>query len=109
MVEMEQKWLGVVNKCLDSDELATPNNLGLGSFWGLFLIAGVAAVIVLIIHMCRSLFCAPASPVVTPATPDAGVAAMIVLIICVCRDLFNAPTAPAAVREDVDAANEGGN
>ncbi|KAG6409698.1 hypothetical protein SASPL_127740 [Salvia splendens] len=33
--EMEKKWLGVVNKCLDPDRLATPHNLGLGSFWGL--------------------------------------------------------------------------
>ncbi|KAL1552576.1 glutamate receptor 2.2-like isoform X2 [Salvia divinorum] len=109
IVEMEKKWLGVVNKCLDSDELATPNNLGLGSFWGLFLIAGVAAVIVLIIYVWRSLFCAPAAP-------DAGVAAMIVLIICVCRSLVCAPAAPvaptpapAAVGENVVAANEGGN
>ena len=86
MVEMEKKWLGVVDKCLDSDELATPNNLGLGSFWGLFLIAGVAAVIVLIIYVCRSLFCAPAEPVAPAPAP-----------------------APAAVRENVDAANEGGN
>lgn len=51
IAEMERKWLGGVKNCLDSNELASPKNLGLGSFWGLFLIVGVVGMAVLIFYV----------------------------------------------------------
>ncbi|KAG6409701.1 hypothetical protein SASPL_127743 [Salvia splendens] len=51
IAEMERKWLGAVKNCLDSNELASPKNLGLGSFWGLFLIVGVVGMAVLIFYV----------------------------------------------------------
>lgn len=53
MVEIERKWLGDMKKCSDSDTLISPKNLGLGSFWGLFLIVVVAGVTALVIHVAR--------------------------------------------------------
>lgn len=55
MVEIERTWLGDTNKCPDSNTLLPPNNLGLGSFWGLFAIAGVAGLIALAICIFRFL------------------------------------------------------
>lgn len=53
MVEIERKWLGGTKKCLDSNALVSPKNLGLASFWGLFLIVGVAGMTALIIYVVR--------------------------------------------------------
>ncbi|XP_028807063.1 glutamate receptor 2.9-like [Neltuma alba] len=48
MKTIENKWLNG-NKCPDSKALVSSNSLGLESFWGLFLIAGLASVSSLII------------------------------------------------------------
>lgn len=50
MVEIEKKWLGAADKCLDPNVLDAPKSLGLGSFWGHFSIVGGAGVVALIIH-----------------------------------------------------------
>ncbi|KAK4490904.1 hypothetical protein RD792_001620 [Penstemon davidsonii] len=55
MVGIEKKWLGDKTKCPDSTNLLTSNNLGLESFWGLFLVVGVAAISAFIIHVIRFL------------------------------------------------------
>lgn len=55
MVEIERKWLGDKNKCPDSNTLLSPKNLGLASFWGLFLIVGIAGVTAFIIYVIRFL------------------------------------------------------
>ncbi|KAH6836301.1 glutamate receptor 2.7 [Perilla frutescens var. hirtella] len=55
MVEIEKKWLGDMKKCSDSNALLSPKNLGLASFWGLFLIVGVAGLTALIIYVVRFL------------------------------------------------------
>ncbi|XP_057799207.1 glutamate receptor 2.1-like [Salvia miltiorrhiza] len=55
---IERKWLlqGDVKKCLESSkELAPHKNLGLASFWGLFLIVGVAGMTALMIYVVRFL------------------------------------------------------
>lgn len=51
MVQIEKKWLGDKNKCAESTNLLSSNSLGLESFWGLFLIVGIAAFSVLFIHV----------------------------------------------------------
>ncbi|KAL2548160.1 Glutamate receptor 2.7 [Forsythia ovata] len=51
MVEIERAWFGEKTKCPDSSTSLSSNNIGLESFWGLFLIAGIAAVSALIIYV----------------------------------------------------------
>ncbi|KAF8031105.1 hypothetical protein BT93_D0333 [Corymbia citriodora subsp. variegata] len=51
MTEIENAWLTSKNNCSDSINPVTSNSLGLDSFWGLFLIAGVAAVLALLIFL----------------------------------------------------------
>ncbi|CAL5367924.1 unnamed protein product [Camellia sinensis] len=50
MLEIDKKWLQN-NSCLDSTSTVSSNSLGVHSFWGLFLIVGVAASFALIISM----------------------------------------------------------
>ncbi|GLT85191.1 hypothetical protein SLE2022_033870 [Rubroshorea leprosula] len=54
MREIENKWFK--KHCTDSSTLVSSNRLGLGSFWGLFLIAGVAAALALIIFVADFLY-----------------------------------------------------
>ncbi|GLT47948.1 hypothetical protein SLA2020_216010 [Shorea laevis] len=54
MREIENKWLK--KHCPDSSTLVSSNRLDLGSFWGLFLIAGVAAALALIIFVADFLY-----------------------------------------------------
>ncbi|GLT47983.1 hypothetical protein SLA2020_216290 [Shorea laevis] len=54
MREIENKWFK--KHCTDSSTLVSSNRLDLGSFWGLFLIAGVAAALALIIFVADFLY-----------------------------------------------------
>ncbi|GKV03091.1 hypothetical protein SLEP1_g15458 [Rubroshorea leprosula] len=54
MREIEYKWFK--KHCTDSSTLVSSNRLGLGSFWGLFLIAGVAAALALTIFVADFLY-----------------------------------------------------
>ncbi|KZV23961.1 glutamate receptor 2.8-like [Dorcoceras hygrometricum] len=49
MEEIERKWLGYRTNCQDS--LDPPRSLGLGSFWGLFSIVGVAGISAFTIYL----------------------------------------------------------
>nr|XP_034890043.1 glutamate receptor 2.8-like [Populus alba] len=51
MREIENAWFGKQSNCPDSSNSVTSNSLSLKSFWGLFLIAGVASLLALIIFM----------------------------------------------------------
>ncbi|KAF8035049.1 hypothetical protein BT93_C1161 [Corymbia citriodora subsp. variegata] len=51
MIEIENTWLTPKTNCLNSISSASSNSLGLDSFWGLFLIVGVAAILALLIFM----------------------------------------------------------
>ncbi|KAI6681167.1 hypothetical protein NL676_035048, partial [Syzygium grande] len=51
MTEIEKAWLTSNTNCPDSTNSVSSNSLGLDSFWGLFLIAGAAAVLALLIFM----------------------------------------------------------
>ncbi|KAF8035048.1 hypothetical protein BT93_C1160 [Corymbia citriodora subsp. variegata] len=51
MMEIENAWLTPKTNCLNSISSASSDSLGLDSFWGLFLIVGVAAVLALLIFM----------------------------------------------------------
>ncbi|KAK3437307.1 hypothetical protein EUGRSUZ_C01871 [Eucalyptus grandis] len=51
MTKIEKAWFTSETNCLDSTPSISSNSLGLDSFWGLFLIAGVVAVLALLIHM----------------------------------------------------------
>ncbi|PIN03072.1 Glutamate-gated kainate-type ion channel receptor subunit GluR5 [Handroanthus impetiginosus] len=55
MLEIERKWLGDKTECPDSSNLLSPKNLGLASFWGLFLIVGIAGIAAFIIDLIRFL------------------------------------------------------
>lgn len=55
MVEIEKKWLGDKNKCPDSNTIISPKNLGLASFWGLFMIVGIVSAVTLTIFVIRFL------------------------------------------------------
>ncbi|GKV03080.1 hypothetical protein SLEP1_g15448 [Rubroshorea leprosula] len=65
MKEIENKWFPKQTNCPNSSTSISSNSLSLGSFWGLFLIAGVAAVLALIIsageflYMQRDVLCIP--------------------------------------------------
>ncbi|CAK9174737.1 unnamed protein product [Ilex paraguariensis] len=49
MEAIEKEWFGQQSTCSDSGPSLTSNSLGLNSFWGLFLISGIASVSALII------------------------------------------------------------
>ncbi|KAK0571500.1 hypothetical protein LWI29_017164 [Acer saccharum] len=51
MKEIEDAYFKKHVSCPDSSTLVSSNSLGLNSFWGLFLIAGIAAILALIIFM----------------------------------------------------------
>ncbi|KAL3745662.1 hypothetical protein ACJRO7_014735 [Eucalyptus globulus] len=51
MTEIENTWFPSKSNCLDSTKSISSNSLDLESFWGLFLIAGAAAVLALFIFM----------------------------------------------------------
>ena len=51
MKEIENAWFGKQSNCPYSSTSVTSNSLSLKSFWGLFLIAGVASLLALIIFM----------------------------------------------------------
>ncbi|KAK3437314.1 hypothetical protein EUGRSUZ_C01862 [Eucalyptus grandis] len=51
MTKIEKAWFTSETNCLDSTSSSSSNSLGLDSFWGLFLIAGVVAVLALLIYM----------------------------------------------------------
>lgn len=54
--EIEKKWFGEVTSHQDSTSQVSSNSLGLESFWGLFLIAGVASFSALIIFAAMFLY-----------------------------------------------------
>ncbi|XP_038711272.1 glutamate receptor 2.8-like isoform X2 [Tripterygium wilfordii] len=49
MKDIENAWLGEENTCANSSPSVSSSSLGLDSFWGLFLIAGVASTLALLI------------------------------------------------------------
>ncbi|KAK3437315.1 hypothetical protein EUGRSUZ_C01861 [Eucalyptus grandis] len=51
MTKTEKAWFTLETNSLDSTSSNPSNSLGLDSFWGLFLIAGVVAVLALLIYM----------------------------------------------------------
>uniref|UniRef100_A0A2P2MQ08 Uncharacterized protein MANES_16G133600 n=1 Tax=Rhizophora mucronata TaxID=61149 RepID=A0A2P2MQ08_RHIMU len=51
MKKIENAWFGNQTNCPESSTFVTSNSLGLNSFWGLFLIAGVTSVSALVIFM----------------------------------------------------------
>ncbi|KAK6912455.1 Ionotropic glutamate receptor [Dillenia turbinata] len=59
MMKIEEKWFGQQYTCSEASSLSvssTSNSLGLDSFWGLFLIAGIASCSTLIIFMTSFLY-----------------------------------------------------
>ena len=56
MKEIENAWLGQQNNCTNSNNQVSSASLSLASFWGLFLIAGVASLLALIISMSLFLY-----------------------------------------------------
>ena len=44
MKEIEDAWLGTQSSCQESSTLVSSNSLSLKSFWGLFLITGIASI-----------------------------------------------------------------
>ncbi|KAK4482075.1 hypothetical protein RD792_011573 [Penstemon davidsonii] len=55
LVDIETTWLGNKITCPDSNTLLSPKNLGLASFWGLFLIVGIAGVLAFVIYVIKFL------------------------------------------------------
>ncbi|KAH6783628.1 glutamate receptor 2.7 [Perilla frutescens var. hirtella] len=55
MMEIEKTWFGDNTKCPDSSSLSSSNSLGLESFWGLFMIVGIAGVSAFTIYVIRFL------------------------------------------------------
>ncbi|CAI9772304.1 unnamed protein product [Fraxinus pennsylvanica] len=51
MAEIKRTWFGEKTECPNSSTSLSSNSIGLESFWGLFLIAGIAAVSALIIYI----------------------------------------------------------
>ena len=51
MKEIENAWFGKQSRCPDSSPWITSSSLSLKSFWGLFLIAGLAASLALVIFL----------------------------------------------------------
>ncbi|XP_059658211.1 glutamate receptor 2.7-like [Cornus florida] len=56
MVEIERKWFGDQSSCPDLNTLISSDSLGLESFWGLFIIAGIASTSALIVHISLFLY-----------------------------------------------------
>ena len=56
MKNIENAWLGKQNNCIDSKNKVSSASLSLASFWGLFLIAGVASLSALIISLSMFLY-----------------------------------------------------
>ncbi|XP_062019357.1 glutamate receptor 2.7-like isoform X1 [Rosa rugosa] len=56
MMSIESKWFKKESNCQSSSQLGSSNSLGLDSFWGLFLIAGVASIFALIIFVASFLY-----------------------------------------------------
>ena len=56
MEQIQNKWFKNENVCPDFDPSVSSNSLGLESFWGLFLIAGVASISALIIFAAMFLY-----------------------------------------------------
>ncbi|KAL6218372.1 hypothetical protein ACLB2K_011586 [Fragaria x ananassa] len=56
MMDIESKWFKKESNCQSSSQLGSSNSLGLDSFWGLFLIAGVASIFALIIFVASFLY-----------------------------------------------------
>ncbi|KAL1552582.1 glutamate receptor 2.7-like isoform X1 [Salvia divinorum] len=56
MMEIEKKWFENDTKCADSSEFSSSNSLGIESFWGLFMIVGIAGVLALIIYVTSFLY-----------------------------------------------------
>ncbi|KAL1552579.1 hypothetical protein AAHA92_13360 [Salvia divinorum] len=56
MMEIEKKWVENDTKCADSSEFSSSNSLGIESFWGLFMIVGIAGVLALIIYVTSFLY-----------------------------------------------------
>ncbi|KAJ9702835.1 hypothetical protein PVL29_004534 [Vitis rotundifolia] len=48
MLQFEKAWLGQTPNCTELTSSVSSNSIGLNSFWGLFLIAGVASSVALI-------------------------------------------------------------
>ncbi|KAL8063645.1 hypothetical protein ABFX02_01G040300 [Erythranthe guttata] len=68
MVEIERKWFGDKTICLDSNALLLPKNLGLASFWGLFMIVGIVGIAALIVHAAK--FLSENSTVLNQSDPE---------------------------------------
>ncbi|GAB2214925.1 hypothetical protein Droror1_Dr00019292 [Drosera rotundifolia] len=56
MVEIENAWFSQQENCSDSGASDSSTSLGLDSFWGLFMITGLAAVLALIAFITRFLY-----------------------------------------------------
>ena len=56
MVQLEKAWFGQTPSCPDLTSSVSSNNIGLNSFWGLFLIAGVASSVALILCIATFLY-----------------------------------------------------
>jgi ionotropic glutamate receptor len=56
MKVIEKAWLGIETNCSDSNTQVSANSLSLASFWGLFLIAGVASLLAIIVSISMFLY-----------------------------------------------------
>ncbi|XP_057799201.1 glutamate receptor 2.7-like isoform X2 [Salvia miltiorrhiza] len=56
MMEIEKKWFGNDTKCADSSNISSSGSLGLESFWGLFMIVGIAGALAFVIYVIRFLY-----------------------------------------------------
>ncbi|XP_057799199.1 glutamate receptor 2.7-like [Salvia miltiorrhiza] len=56
MMEIEKKWFENDTKCADSSDVSSSGSLGLESFWGLFMIVGIAGALALVIYVIRFLY-----------------------------------------------------
>ncbi|WJZ85469.1 hypothetical protein VitviT2T_005004 [Vitis vinifera] len=56
MVQFEKAWFGQTPSCPELTSSVSSNSIGLNSFWGLFLIAGVASFVALIICITTFLY-----------------------------------------------------
>ncbi|XP_050126579.1 glutamate receptor 2.8-like [Malus sylvestris] len=56
MKEIENKWFNKESSCPDPNSLVSSNSLSLESFWGLFLIAGLASTLALLIYAAMFLY-----------------------------------------------------
>nr|CAD1827875.1 unnamed protein product [Ananas comosus var. bracteatus] len=58
IIQIEKKWIGDQNSCLNEGSVVRSNSLSFRSFWGLFLVTGVAStcflLIFLIIFFCKN-------------------------------------------------------